>query len=546
MPLRTCVHPSGRFLYGIHKPAYGVTNLRENEFPATLGTLPDGTPCDNRANFPSDDVTVNGADWVYEIANPLPFRGATFISRSWADAKAANPASIRLPEPVSLSMTATLSALLPQGATEADRLLQQLPMPLLLTLAATSTDPDDLAALARASCEFVLDSAGTPCGLGHRLGHDGKPRPLIHHHDLFETVANNPHLPYPYQRAMVLRPGAQGASEIVGEYSDRHGSSHVFEYLRRNSYIPWGHYAANMADDAVRYRTSELSWADMQGLRHLYYQRTYLRLAELLGLVPAHKRRSLSAEELEALRVTVRDCLAKQQGEPGFTATLWGWNFGYDFAASGYRLHASHQQIHQQYALLPGSVEAWHDGRTPAGQTVDSFACGDQVADFCRQYRQETGRPFFAAYLEAIRNNRRMDERDTPQSLVIHEDERVILFVPKAQTSQWELQIMTRGEEGNILETDSLSRRSLDRALLVAQRLLACLGARLVTSIEYAKRIDNPDRDQRLLYALLPKLPHSMGAFSEAQLRWINGHFPEDFAEACRRHVPTVLASLNR
>jgi len=43
-----------------------------------------------------------------------------------------------------------------------------------------------------------------------------------------------------------------------------------------------------------------------------------------------------------------------------------------------------------------------------------------------------------------------------------------------------------------------------------------------------------------LLYAFLPRLPESPGAFSEAQLRWINGHYPEDFAAACRRRLPKV------
>lgn len=62
----------------------------------------------------------------------------------------------------------------------------------------------------------------------------------------------------------------------------------------------------------------------------------------------------------------------------------------------------------------------------------------------------------------------------------------------------------------------------------------------MVTSIEFAKRLDSTDSDQRLLYALLPKLPYSMGAFSEAQLRFINGHFPEDFATACRTALARV------
>jgi hypothetical protein len=51
-------------------------------------------------------------------------------------------------------------------------------------------------------------------------------------------VANNPCLPDLYKEVMVLRPGVQGQSEIVGEW--RTGGSRVFEYLRRNSYIPWG------------------------------------------------------------------------------------------------------------------------------------------------------------------------------------------------------------------------------------------------------------------------------------------------------------------
>ena len=61
----------------------------------------------------------------------------------------------------------------------------------------------------------------------------------------------------------------------------------------------------------------------------------------------------------------------------------------------------------------------------------------------------------------------------------------------------------------------------------------------MVTTIEYAKRFagrldDEVDVDQRLLYVFLPRLPESPGGFSEAQLRWVIGHYPEDFAAACR------------
>jgi len=70
------------------------------------------------------------------------------------------------------------------------------------------------------------------------------------------------------------------------------------------------------------------------------------------------------------------------------------------------------------------------------------------------------------------------------------------------------------------------------------------MGARIITGIEYSKRFDDPDMDQRLLYCFLPRLPQSPGAFSEAQLRWINRHYPEDFAAACRTRLPEVLDDL--
>ena len=125
-------------------------------------------------------------------------------------------------------------------------------------------------------------------------------------------------------------------------------------------------------------------------------------------------------------------------------------------------------------------------------------------------------------------------------SLILWEDEHAILFVPKAQTSQWELQLMALQNSdgkiiGNILDADSSARDSLNYGIFAAQKALAGLGARMVTSIEYPKRISSeaPDK-QHLLYSFLPRLPESPGAFSEAQLRYINGHYPEDFAAACR------------
>ncbi|MEW6594063.1 MAG: hypothetical protein AB1413_04240 [Thermodesulfobacteriota bacterium] len=529
---RTCITPDGRFVFGIHQPSYTAKNLRQQEHLASLGTLPDATVLNNARNFPMGDVSVAEADWVYEIANPFAFRGTTYISKSWAEAKAANPTAIRLPppEPVSLAHLAGENR---QG------FLRTLPQPLLITLAATSTDPGDCAQLAELSCELTHDANDEPSGLRYETGNHG-PRPVITNHDLFETVVNNPHLPDAYKKVMVLRPGAQGGSEIVGEYGGTDEATHVFEYLRRNSYIPGGHYAANMADDAVRYQINDLTLADMTGLRHLYYQRTYVRLAEMLGISVNISRRGLTVEELETLRQQVVAALAATApGTLPWTGILWGWNFGFDFAGSGYRLHASHQQIHQQYALVPPTMSGWHDGTTPASP-LPAFASGDQIADHCARFRKKTGQGFFASYLAAIRANQRMDGRPGESRLVIHEDDHVLLFVPKAQVSQWELQIMTKGAVGNILEADTACRASLDQALLLAQKILFTLGARLVTSIEYSKRIDNPDTDQRLLYSLLPKLPYSMGAFSEAQLRWINGHYPEDFAIACRRTLAGI------
>jgi len=549
MKLRTCVSPEGRFVYGVHRPDYRVRNLREHDDLTALGILNDGTTLSNQQNFPTGDVTVKQADWVYEIANPLPFRGTTYISKSWADEKAKNPAAIALPSPPETSMTASLMEVLGvkrPSSVQIDEAFRTLPHTVLLALAATSSDPDDLVRLAHLSCEFVLDNkTSRPLGLSF-LKDGGRTRPIILNHELFEVVVNNIHLPDDYKDAMVLRPGVQGGSEIVGEYRDAAHNTHVFEYMRRNSYIPWGHYASNMADDAVRYRTADLSAADIKGLRHLYYQRTFVRMAEVMGITPPASRKTLPLDELEALRIKVLAALeAKPHPRLDFTATIWGWNYGFDYAPSGVNLHASHQQIHQQFALLTPKVPAWHDGKTQANADIPSYSCGDPVADFCKAYKAETGKQFFESYLSAIRANKRMDGRDGANSLIVYEDDHVILFAPKAQVSQWELQLMTLHKVGNILEADTPTRKSIDTAMLVAHKILAALGARMVTSIEYPKRFDEPSHAQRLLYAFLPKLPYAMGAFTEAQLRWICGHFPEDFAAACRTKLPEVKKELS-
>lgn len=533
-PLRTCVSPDGRFVFGIHKPAFHVDNLRENDYIAFLGKLEDGTTVENHVNFPGKDVDESGADSIYEIPNAFPFRGTTYINSRWAETKAGRTETISIPKPESVSLSASLKKWLKSRndhQSEPADFFSFLPRPLLIALADTSTDPQELATLAGTCCHLLFDDEGVPSGLMFRQEPGGKKKPDINDHILFEVIVNNPNLPDSYKRAMVLRPGVQGESEITGEWLGSGDGSHVFEYLRRNSYIPWGHFAANTADDTVRYRAADLLWEDMAGMRHLYYQRTYVRLAREMDISMPSRNGRMSAEQMEKLRLMILDFFSNHpEKKLFFNSSLWGWNFGFGYAQSGYRLHASHQQIHQQYAMIPVKVESG-DGGLP----IDSYACGDMVGDFIRSYRASTGKNFFQNYVKAIRSNKRIDRRwHLPAGLEIFEDDNVLLFVPKAQTSQWEVQLMPLRPCGNILEADSAMRNSLDRAILLAVQILEKMGAKMVTSIEYSKRFDDRDADQQLLYAFLPRLPESPGAFSEAQLRWINGHYPEDFAAACR------------
>ena len=94
---------------------------------------------------------------------------------------------------------------------------------------------------------------------------------------------------------------------------------------------------------------------------------------------------------------------------------------------------------------------------------------------------------------------------------------------------------MTKKACSNILEADTSLRTSLDHAMLTAIQLLEKLGAKMVTGIELSGRFDRPGLGQHLMYSFIPRLPYAPGTFSEAQLRWISGCYPEDFAHACRR-----------
>ncbi|MDH3328412.1 MAG: hypothetical protein OEM01_04195 [Desulfobulbaceae bacterium] len=535
---RTSVSPDGKFLVALHRPSYSIVNLREYDWISVLGHTKDGNPCDNRVNFPEGDIRVPAAKRIYEIPNAFPFRGTTYIDPEWAEKRAADPASIGMSPPHECSLGTVLKKHL--NGDQLKAVMRDLPPQLLYGLAANSTDPEELVQLANGCCRLELNDAGEPCGLRYVHEKNGKLRPDIDDNELFETIANNPFLPDSYKEIMVLRPGVQGESKIVGEWNSE--NSHVFEYLRSNSYIPWGHFAPNMANDSIRYRAANLSPEDMQGLRHLYYQRVYVALAEKVGIAVPVRRKTITVEQLEEMRQNI---LLAVNNRTEHLATLWGWNFGYDFSSSGYRLHASHQMIHQQYALVPETVTT-ADGTV----TIPAYSCGDLVADVVDQYRKLTGSDFFNDFFRALRNNNRTDQKAGEQSLVVWEDENVVLFVPKAQVSQWELQLLVKtdspmGPVGNVLEADISARQSIDRGILLAQHIYAGLNAKMVTSIEFSKRV-GVQNGQRLLYSFLPKLPWSMGAFSEAQLRFICGHYPEDFAACCHLQMKTLTDIKNK
>ncbi|UKL13256.1 hypothetical protein [Dissulfurimicrobium hydrothermale] len=536
----TCVKPDGSFLCLLHSPSFTVKNLRKNKILMRIGSLAEGgVEVDNSVNFPSDDLEIIGAEEVYEVPNPFPFWGATYILKPQADNRTLTMESFRFRHGVgqkedrSRILADLLKGRLKDKNGRPYR-LSDLPRTILLALAQTSKDADVLKAIAEISCDMEFDSNKEPCGLCYLEDANGNQRPLIKDYELFDVVANNEALPNDYKKAMVLNPGVQGPNPIVGEYGPE-GETHVWEYMRANSYIPWGHYASNMAHDSIRYSIERLKHEDIIGLRALYYQRIYVQLAVSLG-IPLSGYKDLSFETLEGLRSMLYSAVKKMMmtgKDIPFNATLWGWNYGFDFSPSGYRLHASHQQIHQQFALIPkDAVATCGEGRFP------TYTIGDQAARFAAHYRRYYNISFFDAYINAIYSNKRLDFRDDlPKSLVIYEDEHVIVHTPKAQRSQGEVQIMTKVRAGNILEADAGTRKSLDAAIYLVMKGLHRLGAEMITCYEVSKRFDNPDPDQRLFYCFLPRHPQSPGAFSERQGRWVTGHYPEDFAEVFRQTV---------
>ena len=536
-PPKTCVHPDGRFAVGIHSPEFTTDNFRENSDTDTLGRLPDQTAVKNQTNFPEGEIRVNGADRIYEIANAFPFRGVTFINSSWADQKARKPETIRLAPKSACSLMDNLAQWQEKCGTKKAELppvLALLPRPLQLALAQASTDPRELCALAAQSCDFVFDNGpdSPPTGIAFKADDQGRTVPVIHDHDLYDIIGNNPCLPDSYKEVMVLKPGIQGKSPIIGEACN---DTHVFEYMRANSYIPWGHYAANMANDEIRYQAKALTSADMAGIRHLYYQRIYTRTARMLKIPLPARGRALTVEELEALRHAVTKALADGASKNGnqdlhFNAALWGWNFGFGFAQSGHRLHASHQMIHQQNAMIPVAIQ------DNSGNDYTCFSCGDLITDFINAYKNAHGKTFFKAFIKAVKNNQRTDLNPKgPASLVVWENNEVMLFAPKAQVSEWELMLITKGPCPHILAADTATRTALDTGIRIAVQTLEALGANLITNVEFGGRFTSRDTDQHLIYSFIPRLPYAPGTFSEAQMRFISGCFPEDFAQACRQ-----------
>ncbi len=411
--------------------------------------------------------------------------------------------------------------------------LQDLPRHILLSLAENSRSPSILKRIALISCEMEIDEGAQPRGLKYEHIPSRGVRPIIRDKALFETVANNPCLPDEFKRVMVLNPGAQGENPIVGEYKTT--ETHVWEYLRKNSYIPWGHYASNMAQDEVRYTIDDLTFQDMEGLRFLYYQRIYVELFRTLVGEEPKVSRSPDQDSLEGLRKEVFERLRAQvsRGElPFFTGNLWGWNYGYGYASSGYRLHASHQQIHNQYALVPHMTT----------NGIPTYIVGDLVWEHMAQFKRETGRDFFSSYLATIKDSsQRLDQsREGPLDSVIFEDENVMAYCPLAQRSQGEVHLMAKRGVGNIVEADTSMRKSLDTGILKIMRALAGLGAEMITVFELSKRYHRLERDQHLFYCFLPRHEDSPGSMSEAQGRYITGHYPEDFALALREVLKEI------
>ncbi len=233
--LKSCVGKNAKFIVGVHKPEFKVKNLRNHDYFSSLGQLENGTVVDNAVNFPKGELHEPQADIIYEIANPFPFRGTTYINSAWADIKAKHPERIYISKPEPCSLFQNLKKMEGgQGSALKDQthILGILPHPLLIALAQASTDPEELMALAQKSCKILFDSTiqadkynKTPVGIGYKKDKLGKTVPDIHDHELFEVLVNNRYLPDDYKNILVLKPGVQGNNEITGEYLSEDGKT---------------------------------------------------------------------------------------------------------------------------------------------------------------------------------------------------------------------------------------------------------------------------------------------------------------------------------
>jgi len=74
MTLKTCVDPSGKFVYDIHKPSFRAENMRFPDNVSELGKFEDGTAVKNLSNLPVGHVDETCGVWIFEISNPFPLR----------------------------------------------------------------------------------------------------------------------------------------------------------------------------------------------------------------------------------------------------------------------------------------------------------------------------------------------------------------------------------------------------------------------------------------------------------------------------------------
>ncbi|MEA3386528.1 MAG: hypothetical protein U9Q89_08835, partial [Thermodesulfobacteriota bacterium] len=207
--LRTCIDPSGVFICAIHQPSYKVVNLRQTDALAVLGHDSDGNAINNQTNFPQGDLAINNAGRVCEIPNAFPFWGATYILDDQARQFSKDPEQLRFTkrDEESDRLLPLLKDLLSgrlKGSNKKAYSLKDLPRSVLVSLAQTSKDRELLKAIAHLACKFELDGNQDPVGMKYEKDKQGRLRPVLFDHELFEVLGNNIACPDNYKPAMVL------------------------------------------------------------------------------------------------------------------------------------------------------------------------------------------------------------------------------------------------------------------------------------------------------------------------------------------------------